>query len=122
MNFSRKMNYQYNDHERIRSKFLKNITKIMITNDWSIIHYQDNDNEAFLGRVITGNDHSAHDHIHYLQRLGFLSYAGYITDFTIDSGRKVKYPEEEEFIRNAISKAWNWQSIVSGWLLRHAGF
>jgi hypothetical protein len=25
---------------------------------------------------------------------------------TIGSGRKVKYPEEEEFIRNAISKAW----------------
>ena len=69
MNFSRKMDYQYNDHERIRSKFLKFITKIMITNDWSIIHYQDNGNEGFLGRVITGNDHSAHDHIHYLQRL-----------------------------------------------------
>ncbi len=69
MNFSRKMDYQYNDHARIRSKFLKFITKIMITNDWSIIHYQDNHNEAFLGRVITGNDHSAHDHIHYLQRL-----------------------------------------------------
>ena len=69
MNFSRKMDYQYNDHERIRSKFLKFITKIMITNDWSIIHYQDNGNEGFLGRVITGNDHSAHLHIHYLQRL-----------------------------------------------------
>ncbi len=52
-----------------RSKVLKFITKIMITNDWSIIHYQDNGNEGFLGRVITGNDHSAHDHIHYLQRL-----------------------------------------------------
>jgi hypothetical protein len=25
---------------------------------------------------------------------------------TIGSGRKLKYPEEEEFIRNAISKAW----------------
>ncbi len=55
MNFSRKIDYQYNDHERIRSKFLKFITKIMITNDWSIIHYQDNGNEVFLGRVITGN-------------------------------------------------------------------
>ena len=65
MNFSRKMNYQYNDHERIRSKFLKYITKIMITNDWSIIHYQDNGNEAFWGRLITGNDHNGHDHIHY---------------------------------------------------------
>jgi hypothetical protein len=41
----------------------------MITNDSSIIHYQDNGNEGFLGRLITGNDHSGHDHIHYLQRL-----------------------------------------------------
>ncbi len=30
-----------------------------------IIHYQDNGNEAFWGRLITGNDHNGHDHIHY---------------------------------------------------------
>jgi hypothetical protein len=71
MNFSRKIDYQYNDHERIRSTFLKFITNIMITNDWPIIHYQDNGNEAFWGRVITGNDHNGHDHIHYLQRLQY---------------------------------------------------
>ena len=30
-----------------------------------IFHYQDNGNEAFWGRLITGNDHNDHDHIHY---------------------------------------------------------
>jgi hypothetical protein len=30
-----------------------------------IFHYQDNGNEAFWGRLITGNDHNGHDHIHY---------------------------------------------------------
>ena len=32
-------------------------------------HYQYNDHEAFFGRLITGNVHRAHDHIHDLQRL-----------------------------------------------------
>jgi hypothetical protein len=66
MNFCQIFRYQNNDHERFRSKF---ITKIMIINDSPITHYQDNGNEGFLGRLITGNDHSGHDHIHYLQRL-----------------------------------------------------
>ena len=64
--FSRKLYYQYNDHERIRSNL---VTNIMITNVLSNIHYQYNDHEAFFGRLITGNVHDGHDHIHDLQRL-----------------------------------------------------
>ena len=62
------MYYQYNDHERIRSNL---VTNIMITNVLSNIHYQYNDHEAFFGRLITGNVHYGHDHIHDLQRLNY---------------------------------------------------
>jgi hypothetical protein len=41
----------------------------MITNVSGQIRYQYNDHERFLGPLITGNVHRAHDHIHDLQRL-----------------------------------------------------
>lgn len=41
----------------------------MITNVSGQIRYQYNDHERFLGPLITGNVHRAHDHIHDLQKL-----------------------------------------------------
>ena len=45
----------------------------MITNVSGQIRYQYNDHERFLGPLITGNVHRAHDHIHDLQRLKYYS-------------------------------------------------
>ncbi len=45
-----------------------------------IIHYQDNGNEAFWGRLITGIDHNGHDHIHY---------GGSLSHFSLISFQKV---------------------------------
>ncbi len=104
INFCHIFRYQNNDQRRYLVEIFKFITKIMITNDSSIIHYQDNANEGFLGRLITGNDHSGHDHIHYLQRLGHITDTPRLqTQHTITSDkptRFIKHPFFQKWLRH----------------------